>query len=514
MYYLLNQSNQLIAADETLLQLCEVSDIDELNKHIILETITFTTTFDTKIEIKNKTKNYDLPIHKIPLSTLLGDLTLVVVEMEQKVTSFTEDTNEVDINSLILKQNDTQENPTVIYNIEKELLNDSEALKPIENTIPDTVNTLSKEPIFINVSDISQEIGISEDDFNAFLNEYITTALNLEKDLQEDTDTQTYKDAISTLSHLSEVLHLNTISNIVNNIGKSTSHTRKQHINTLYDALSRITTTEPEIAINTEKTGEKEILLDLDDILADRVQTTKKDRDTETHKDDLFILDLDTDMPTQKKPEVSITKDTSTSSEKVELDFENISTQKKQEEEPIHYDTVDLALTDELPTKLNLDSEQEVPKEESIIVNTPSTHDKIEQPTAKINKSTTFGELNLSNVEPIHFDFSLHNAADELSLPESLIEEFMLDFIEQAHTETDKMLKAYKEGDLNTIQKIGHLLKGVSSNLRITALSDTLYNIQFCENPENLESLIKNYWGHFLAFEKQIKPLSKLRRHI
>ncbi len=66
------------------------------------------------------------------------------------------------------------------------------------------------------------------------------------------------------------------------------------------------------------------------------------------------------------------------------------------------------------------------------------------------------------------------------------------------------MLEAYEKGDLDTIQKIGHLLKGTSSNLRINPLSDTLYEIQFCEDSSKLEGLIKEYWAHFLSFEHQI----------
>jgi hypothetical protein len=66
------------------------------------------------------------------------------------------------------------------------------------------------------------------------------------------------------------------------------------------------------------------------------------------------------------------------------------------------------------------------------------------------------------------------------------------------------MLECYEKGDLDTIQKIGHLLKGTASNLRINTLADTLYEIQFCEDSSKLEDLIKEYWGHFLAFETQI----------
>jgi HPt (histidine-containing phosphotransfer) domain-containing protein len=122
--------------------------------------------------------------------------------------------------------------------------------------------------------------------------------------------------------------------------------------------------------------------------------------------------------------------------------------------------------------------------------------------------SESFGTIDLSDVKPIHFDFQLDEAANDLSLPVELIEEFVVDFIDQAHVETDKMLEAYEKGDLDAIQKIGHLLKGTSSNLRINPLADTLYKIQFCEESSQLETLIKEYWAHFLSFENQIKTIT------
>ena len=119
-----------------------------------------------------------------------------------------------------------------------------------------------------------------------------------------------------------------------------------------------------------------------------------------------------------------------------------------------------------------------------------------------------FGTLDLSDVKPIHFDFQLEEAANDLSLPVELIEEFVNDFIDQAREETEKMLQCYEEGDLDAIQKIGHLLKGTSSNLRIKPLADTLYKIQFCEDSNHLEHFIRDYWGHFLSFEIQIHAIS------
>jgi len=119
-----------------------------------------------------------------------------------------------------------------------------------------------------------------------------------------------------------------------------------------------------------------------------------------------------------------------------------------------------------------------------------------------------FGTIDLEGIKSIHFDFQMEQAASDLSLPVELIEEFVGDFIEQAHEETLKMLEAYERGDLDTIQKIGHLLKGTSSNLRIDPLAETLYEIQFCEDSSRLEGLIKNYWAHFLSLEAQVNLIS------
>ena len=125
-----------------------------------------------------------------------------------------------------------------------------------------------------------------------------------------------------------------------------------------------------------------------------------------------------------------------------------------------------------------------------------------------IEDSNSFGTLDFDNIKPIHFDFRLEEAADDLSLPVDLIEEFVNDFIDQALEEKETFLKAYQEGDLDTIQKTGHKLKGASSNLRIVPLSETLEDIQHCEDPERLEPLLKKYWGQFLSFELFMQNIS------
>ena len=133
--------------------------------------------------------------------------------------------------------------------------------------------------------------------------------------------------------------------------------------------------------------------------------------------------------------------------------------------------------------------------------------------TESITTTTkSFGTICLDDIPSIHFDFQLEEASNDLGLPVELIEEFVHDFIEQAHRETKKILEAYEKGDLESIQKIGHLLKGASSNLRIKPLSDTLYEIQFCKDSSKLEDLIKRYWGHFLSLETQINLTSQTRK--
>jgi len=257
--------------------------------------------------------------------------------------------------------------------------------------------------ILVDIDRVCQQIGVSHEDYDTFLNEYIDTALGLEQDLQSS-DSAKRSNAVATLSHLGEVLQLPVIGDIIAKVDTVTANEQKETVESFYAALSRITTS-----------------------------------------------------PTsQAEPEMEL------------------------------FDTQEEA-------KIDLfDVEEEKEAEPEVTVNEKS-----------------FGTISLEGIKPIHFDFQLEEAANDLSLPVELIEEFVHDFIEQGHIETEKMLKAYEEGDLDAIQKIGHLLKGASSNLRINALSDTLYKIQFCEDSSTLEHLIKDYWGHFLSFEIQINALAK-----
>ncbi|MEJ2496851.1 MAG: Hpt domain-containing protein [Sulfurovaceae bacterium] len=112
--------------------------------------------------------------------------------------------------------------------------------------------------------------------------------------------------------------------------------------------------------------------------------------------------------------------------------------------------------------------------------------------------------IDLSDVTPLRFDFSVDEAAKELNLPNELVREFIKDFIDQMHTETNNLIKAYEISDLARIQKIAHMLKGTSSNLRIAPLAESLAALQANDKLENVEPLVRKYWAQFLSFKRQM----------
>ncbi len=428
MYYITNQNNQIIAIDPSLSALLEVENIDEFYRGVALGDLKFSSsTEEGKVTIATAVneKTYDATYHN--LSSMLGDLTLVQIQISAEAAASrdkeesVEDLLNIDLNtedemSLLhddmISIKDTQDLPEDDIDSLIDLEEKDDALfdlispKETEDTI-DEISLVDKEeketlkddqsPIAIDIEEISQSIGISTEDYNIFLNEYIDTALSLEKDLHSTQD-EKRASAIGTLSHLSNVLHLPVISEIITQIENTTADDQGTYIESFYTTLARLTTS------------------------------------------------------------------------------------------PVESDTADTHVAESLVID-NIDLQEEELK----------------------YKATTksFGTINLDDVKPIHFDFQLEQAANELSLPIELIEEFVHDFIAQAHTETEKMLAAYEKGDLETIQQIGHLLKGTSSNLRINPLADTLYEIQFCEDSSKLEAMIKHYWGHFLSLETQIDITTK-----
>jgi HPt (histidine-containing phosphotransfer) domain-containing protein len=110
----------------------------------------------------------------------------------------------------------------------------------------------------------------------------------------------------------------------------------------------------------------------------------------------------------------------------------------------------------------------------------------------------------LAETTPIRFDFSTHVASEELGLPEELVTEFVVDFIQQAKENIPVLLRAHKTRDLETLQSTAHLLKGAASNLRIDPLAETLKKLQYNDDFDKVPALFDRFVGQLKALDKLI----------
>ena len=85
-------------------------------------------------------------------------------------------------------------------------------------------------------------------------------------------------------------------------------------------------------------------------------------------------------------------------------------------------------------------------------------------------------------------------AADELGLPVDLIEEFIGDFIKQAHEFKEQLFTAISESDFDNIKVLSHKLKGVAANLRIEDSFEVLGNVNETEDIKECEANLKQFY--------------------
>lgn len=115
-----------------------------------------------------------------------------------------------------------------------------------------------------------------------------------------------------------------------------------------------------------------------------------------------------------------------------------------------------------------------------------------QQPIIEEVEITSAQDL-LEKIDRADIAFDPDKAASELNLPSSLIVEFVVDFIDQTQEHLPQMVKAYKERDVKTMQTTAHMLKGAASNLRLDALSESLFKIQNIQAIEQSEKLLKDF---------------------
>jgi len=337
------------------------------------------------------------------------------------------------------------------------------------SNIIETKNSVSKvqlnyKPIYLDVNKLSKETGLSVDDYKLYLDSFIDQSIIDEEKLFAGDDK-----AIKNLTNLALTLKIPNINILLLKIKKLPTEERTQYIDEYYTKLALLTTKEPigykkHNSIFEEDTPKEEE--PLDSKFTELISNTKED-------DDDMILDLlDTPSP---KPSPKHTP------KKVE--------EKKEDKD----DLLDLDLID---LDFNLEDEL-TPLEEKPI--------KTKTATSTSNSSENSDEIVLENAPalPIHYNPKI--AADELNLPVVLIEEFVEDFIEQAHHDKDHLLASYYQKDMDNIHELGHKLKGAASNLRINELADVLEEIQFCTEHSKLKPLFIKYWGLFISLEKYMQ---------
>lgn len=461
MYYIiLNHSKQIIAADNAFLKAIHADTLENFNRQLILETMRLDTKEENEIIVKTDTDVLHFKSVSTSLSSILGDLTLV--NLSHTENQNIDVTSETELELLDLTIPETSKHTIETIKTPENEEPSFDALSAPMELFEETALKRDKHtPIYIDIDKVSEEIGISNSDYNSFLSEYIDTAISLEADLYSDNH-EKQSSASHTLMQLADVLQLPVVNSIIEKIDTDNKASTKNLVEKFYNTLSMLTTKKA---------------------LSEQIQSENTVKQESLHINDLQLDDLQLieDEDIQNTPQNTPIKSTVDTTQKINSSAD-----------------MDVQIDDSLHEADYYDAKpiEEISTKDTAVTTNESTLDK---PMTK-----SFGTLNLDEVKPMPFEFNMSDAADDLNLPVDLIEEFVKDFILQARTETKKMVESYENGDLKSIQKIGHLLKGASSNLRIEPLSNSLYDIQFCENSNKLDNLIYTYWGQFLAFEQQI----------
>jgi len=359
------------------------------------------------------------------------------------------------------------------------------------SNIIETKNKVSKlqlnyEPIYLDVEKISKEIGLSVDDYKLYLDSFIDQSIIDEKKLLEGDDR-----AIKNLANLALTLKIPNINILLLKIQKLPKAERTYYIDEYYTKLALLTLKAPEkkendidndIIVQDSKDTKEEVLdsrfTELIDSISEKSEPEEEFKLEIKEKDEIKV------PPVEKKKE---------------------EPQKKKEEELMDLDLIDLDLNlDEELESLDKEEKKETPKSEPTQIKTQTP------PPSSKKDSSDEDKIVLEDAKPLPINYNPKIAADELNLPVVLIEEFVEDFIEQAHHDKDHLLASYYQKDMDNIHELGHKLKGAASNLRINELADVLEQIQFCTEHSKLKDLFMKFWGLFISLENYMKKAKKV----
>ena len=165
-------------------------------------------------------------------------------------------------------------------------------------------------------------------------------------------------------------------------------------------------------------------------------------------------------------------------------------------EAPEHDDDMEIFFQDEEPEPevQRIEANPEIPEAEESIFSNIQEDDDNAAPMLGSYLSEKDKEY-LANLEFTEdYVYNPQIAADELGLPVDLIEEFIGDFINQAHEFKDQLFTAVKEEDFDNIKILSHKLKGVAANLRIEDSFEVLRTINETSDLEEAEANLKRFY--------------------
>jgi len=342
---------------------------------------------------------------------------------------------------------------------------------------------LNYEPIYLNVNAIAKETGLSVEDYKLYLNSFINQSIvDYDKLLKGDDK------AIKNLSTLALTLKIPQINLLLLKIKNLPKEERIFYIDEYYTKLTLLTLREVDEPQETTKEEESRFpIVEPEDNSLDSLEDKLDSTFTEV------ISTIDKKEKESKEVNLKITED------KPKLKKDDNS-------------KLDLDLGDDFSDFENLLDDLDKPDDGLISL---KDEDKPQKTTPKSSTATLKVEENkdkidLNAIEPIPIKYNPKIAADELNLPVVLIEEFVEDFIEQAHHDIDHLLASYYQKDMDNIHELGHKLKGAASNLRINELADVLEEIQFCTDYSKLKPLFIRYWGLFKSLEEYMLNSKKI----
>ena len=104
------------------------------------------------------------------------------------------------------------------------------------------------------------------------------------------------------------------------------------------------------------------------------------------------------------------------------------------------------------------------------------------------------------------YAYDPHVAADELGLPVELIEEFIGDFIQQAHEFRNELFDAALKEDFDEVHVLSHKLKGVAANLRIEDAFEVLSIVNGSRDQVEIEANLKQFYRIVAKMEGKEVP--------